>query len=198
MISPPTRRFLVLHGWQNRRPRQHWQWQLVESLRSDGEQVLYPQLPDPDRPVLATWTQLLRAELAQLGSAERIVITHSLAVPLWLHATTLLTADEHVDRVLLVSPPSPTFLRAHHEVAAFAEVKLDASAIAAAAATTRVVASDNDPYCPEGAALAYAALRLDRDIIAGGRHLDSSAGYGTWPAALAWCRDPSVRLSPRR
>lgn len=71
------RRFLVLHGWQNHRPRQHWQWQLVEALRSDGEQVLYPQLPDPDRPSLDLWIEVLRAELAQLGDGERVVLAHS-------------------------------------------------------------------------------------------------------------------------
>jgi hypothetical protein len=34
----PSRRFLVLHGWENHRPRDHWQWQLVETLRASGEQ----------------------------------------------------------------------------------------------------------------------------------------------------------------
>ena len=46
-MAEPARRFLVLHGWQNRRPAGHWQWQLTEALRSAGEQVLYPQLPSP-------------------------------------------------------------------------------------------------------------------------------------------------------
>ena len=39
-MAEPARRFLVLHGWQNRRPAGHWQWQLTEALRSAGEQVL--------------------------------------------------------------------------------------------------------------------------------------------------------------
>ncbi len=107
----------MLHGWQNRRPREHWQWQLVEALRSAGEQVLYPQFPDPDRPSLPVWTELLRAELAQLGTAERVVVAHSLAVALWLHAAPDLSPPERVDRVLLVSPPSPLVLARHPDVA---------------------------------------------------------------------------------
>ena len=59
----PDRRFLVLHVWQDSRPPGHWQWQLVEALRSSGEQVLYPQLPEPDRPSPEAWTGVLRAEL---------------------------------------------------------------------------------------------------------------------------------------
>jgi predicted alpha/beta hydrolase family esterase len=197
----PSRRFLILHGWQNRRPPQHWQWQLVEQLRQAGEQVLYPQLPDPDEPSVAAWTDLLHAELAQLGDAERIVIAHSLAVPLWAHAAAALAPNERVDRVLLVAPPSPDVLKAHPEVAAFGRVTLDAAAVAAAATTTRMACSDNDPYCPEGARVAYGALALDPnadiDTIPGGGHLDPDSDYGDWPAALAWCLDPTTRLTPR-
>jgi predicted alpha/beta hydrolase family esterase len=193
----PQRRFLVLHGWQNRRPRAHWQRQLVESLRAAGEQVLYPQFPDPDRPSLPEWLELLRAELARLGSGERVVVAHSLAVPLWLHAATVLEPGERVDRVLLVSPPSPRVLAGHREVEAFSRIGVDAAAVAAAARTTRLAAGDDDPYCPEGVAAAFPALAADLDVVPSGQHLDIDAGYGDWPPALAWCRDPATRLTPR-
>jgi len=195
--SAPERRFLVLHGWQNHRPQHHWQWQLVEALRARGEQVLYPQLPDPDRPDLDAWTALLVAELAQLGRGERIVVAHSLSVPLWFHVVSALREPEPVDRILLVSPPSPHVLAAYDEVRAFALRTVNPTAIAAAATSTRMVHSDDDPYCPEGAATAYRPLRLDTDVIPGGGHLDPDAGYGTWPAVLTWCLDPRARLTPR-
>jgi predicted alpha/beta hydrolase family esterase len=192
-----TRRFLVLHGWQNRRPQHHWQWQLVESLRAAGEQVLYPQLPDPDSPSRELWTALLHAELAQLGPGERIVIAHSLAVPLWLHSAPTLDAGERVDRVLLVAPPSPDVLAGHREVAAFATVPHDKAAIERASVSTRLVAGDNDPYCPDTAPVTYGGLGLDTDLIPGAAHLDTDAGYGWWPSVLAWCRDPLTRLTAR-
>jgi predicted alpha/beta hydrolase family esterase len=44
-VARGQRRFLVLHGWQNRRPREHWQHWLTDSLRATGERVRYPQLP---------------------------------------------------------------------------------------------------------------------------------------------------------
>jgi predicted alpha/beta hydrolase family esterase len=193
----PDRRFLVLHGWQNRRPRAHWQWQLVESLRAAGEQVLYPQFPDPDRPSLPVWLELLVAELAQLGTGERVVVAHSLAVPLWLQAACALEPGERVDRVLLVAPPSPRVLAGHREVEAFSRVAVDPAAVAAAARATRLVAGEDDPYCPEGAAAAFPALTADLDVVPGGQHLDTDAGYGAWPAALAWCLDPATRLTAR-
>jgi hypothetical protein len=192
-----SRRFLVLHGWQNRRPVEHWQWQLVDSLRASGEQVLYPQLPSTDRPVLEEWSGLVRAELAQLGNGERVVIAHSLAVPLWLHLAPSLTADESVERVLLVAPPSPMVLRGFDEVAAFGEIVPDPAVVAIAARSTRFVCSDDDPYCPEGIEAAYADLDLDLDVLHGAGHINPDAGYGAWPAVLAWCREPSTRLTPR-
>lgn len=157
--------------------------------------MLYPQLPDPDQPSLETWSDVVRAELAQLGTGERVVIAHSLAVSLWLNLAQQLLSEEHVDRVLLVSPPSPTVLRGYPEVAAFAEVPLDARAVNAVATSTRLVHSDNDPFCPEGAQLAFGSLGLDADIIPGGQHLTPDAGYGAWPAMLAWCRDSRARLT---
>jgi predicted alpha/beta hydrolase family esterase len=197
VVAPSTRRFLVLHGWQNRRPQQHWQWRLVEALRAGGEQVLYPQLPRPDEPELAEWTELLHAELAQLGGGERVVVAHSLAVLLWIHAAPTLTAQERVDRVLLVSPPSPQVLRQYPEVEAFAEVPLDTAAVRVAARSTRLACSDNDPYCPEGAPAAYAALDLETDFVLDGGHIDPDSGYGAWPSVLEWCRDPTTRLTRR-
>jgi predicted alpha/beta hydrolase family esterase len=178
---PSSRRFLILHGWQNRRPQAHWEWQLA----------------DPDHPRLDDWTGLLHAELAQLGAGERVVIAHSLAVPLWLHAAGTLTAGERVARALLVAPPSPDVLGAHQEVAEFGHIRPDRGAVAAAARSTRLVFSDDDPYCPEGAGAVYGSLGLDSDVIAGGGHLDPHAGYGAWPAVLGWCRDPGTRLRGR-
>jgi predicted alpha/beta hydrolase family esterase len=186
------RRFLILHGWENHRPPTHWQWWLTEELRRRGEQVLYPQLPDPDSPTLSTWTEILHAELAQLGEGERIVVAHSLGVTLWLSAAAALSRDQQVDRVVLVSPPSPTVLGRYAEVEEFAR-----AALASGSADTRLVCSDNDPYCPEGATSLLAGLHLDTDEIPGGGHLNPDFGYGAWPSMLAWCLDPAARVTGR-
>lgn len=99
--------------------------------------------------------------------------------------------------MLLVSTPSPRVLGRHPDVAAIAQPRPDAAAIAAAAGSTRLVCSDDDPYCPETAPVAYSDLAVDTDIIPGEQHLDPDAGYGVWPSAIAWCLDPTVRLVAR-
>jgi uncharacterized protein len=191
------RRFLILHGSPNRRPGGHWQWQLAEALRSDGEQVLHPQLPDPDAPTMALWLEVLRAELAHLGRGERVVVAHSLAALLWLHAVRVLDEDERVDRVLLVAPPSPAVVAGFPEVREFGDVRLDADDLARAAGSTRIVCGDDDPYCPEGARSVSTALRVPVEVLPGRGHLDLDAGYGGWPAVRQWCQDPTTTLVAR-
>ena len=60
----------------------------------------------------------------------------------------------------------------------------------------RLVCSDNDPYCPEGAATLYGApLGIPVDLIPGGGHLNPEAGYGPWPAVEAWCLGSDAPIS---
>jgi hypothetical protein len=190
--------FLIVHGWQNHRPEGHWQHWLAGRLRAAGHEVRYPQFPEPDVPVLGDWLELLRSELTALGGGERVLVCHSLAVLLWWQAAPSLVGPQP-DRVLLVAPPAADVLRGYPDVAAFAPAGIETTPLAAdLVARTRLVAADDDPYFPGGAASLYAdRFGLDVDVVPGGRHLDLPAGYGSWPSVLAWCTDPSVRITAR-
>jgi uncharacterized protein len=192
------RAYLVLHGWQNHRPPGHWEYELVAALRLRGEQVRYPQLTDPDEPSPAAWTGQLLTELAELGTGERVVVAHSLSVLLWMHAASLVAERGPVDRLLLVAPPSQQVLARFPEVADWAALAVDPPAVSTSARSVRLVCSDDDPYCPEGARAAYPGLASDVDLLPGEAHLDLDAGYGEWPSVLAWCLDGTVRVEPRQ
>jgi predicted alpha/beta hydrolase family esterase len=182
-----SRRFLILHGWQNRRPAGHWQRWLAEELEASGEQVLYPQLPEPDMPTLADWLATLRTQLGLLGDGERIVIAHSLGCLLWLRHAERVLAQERVDRVLLVCPAGPAALPA--ELRDFHGAPFDGRAVRAAARSTELVCTDADPWCPEGAARFFGrALDLPAYVVHGAGHLSLDEGYGAWPAVAAWAR----------
>ena len=190
------RRFLIVHGVENHRPPGHWQYHVAETLRADREIVIYPQFPDADAPQLESWVVLLRAELEQLGSGERIVICHSLGCLLWFHHVVGASPHQAVDRVLLVSPPSPTILWPAIEHFS-PPAQLDGDHLRRAAnAGTRIVASANDPYCPESARSLYAApLGVDIDVLPTGGHLSEPEGYGPWPSVVAWCREATTRVT---
>jgi predicted alpha/beta hydrolase family esterase len=68
---------LILHGWQNRRPDGHWQRWLAGELGASGAIVRYPQLPEPDEPVLDDWLRALDAELDGTVPDELTVVAHS-------------------------------------------------------------------------------------------------------------------------
>ena len=183
-MSAADRRFLVLHGWKNRRSPAHWQFWLTERLRSRGEQVLYPQLPRPDTPTLTEWRELLAAELDQLGGGERIVICHSLSCLLWAHAAPHLSTSDQVDRLLWVAPPGPWAF--DETVATLMPEGLDAEAVTASASLRHLVCGDDDPLCPEGAARLYGPLGFATTVLPSAGHLDPQAGYGPWPAVERW------------
>ena len=178
-------RFLILHGWHGSGPG-HWQTWLAERLRAAGHPVRYPDLPACDAPCPDRWARALRDEVRALGPGPgSVVICHSLASVLWLRHARASGDGRRVDRVALVSPPCAE--AGISELAGFFPVALDAGAIRAAADHTRLVCSEDDPYCPGGATAVYGEpLGLETDVIAGGGHLNPDAGYGPWPEMEAW------------
>lgn len=188
MPRRPTRTVptVIVPGWQGSGP-DHWQSWLAGRLRESDREVRYPDLPDPDRPSLAGWHGALRASLAGLPDGGFDVVAHSLGAVLWLHHAATAGGCPRPARVALVAPPSPRTTIA--ELAQFFPVPLDIDVVRRAAEGTVLVGGDDDPYTPEGIALAYGRpLKMPTTIIAGGGHLNTEAGYGEWPAMLDWCR----------
>jgi predicted alpha/beta hydrolase family esterase len=170
--------YLILHGYQASGPG-HWQSWLAGRLRSGDASVRFPDLPDANEPQLETWLEALDRELED----EPVVICHSLACLLWMHHAA--RGGKPAARVLLVAPPSlagaPELL---HSFFPAPDVELT---------NARLVCSDNDPYCPEGAANLYAGLPTD--VLPGKGHINPEAGFGPWPAVEAWARDDTTPLT---
>jgi predicted alpha/beta hydrolase family esterase len=165
----------------------------VPRLRAAGELVRYPDLPEPFDPDPEVWLSVLREELAAL-EGERTVICHSLAVRLWL----LFARDgaaAAAQRVLLVAPPCRDDIPA---IRRFRPDGVMSEHVMRAAAQTRMVcAPDGDPYCPDTAPQVYGHLEVPTDLIEGGGHLNSDAGYGPWPALEAWALGKREDVAPR-
>lgn len=203
--------FLLLHGWQNRRPADHWQHLLADELRGRGLAVRYPQLPSPDEPDLAEWEAAVRSEHAALGPGPVTVVCHSLSTLLWLRIQAG-ARPLAADRVALVSPPSPELIAGQDAVHAFVDggaalgtASGEAGGQAACAESrdtllfdgrllgtgavgdSVVVAGDDDPWLPLGLGDTWRG-RLDarQVVVRGGGHLTPDSGFGAWPAMTAW------------
>lgn len=186
LTQQKTRGFLIVHGWHGS-GQNHWQTWLANRLTAAGECVRYPVLPDFDVPRLDEWLATLHAELSLLeDKEERVVVCHSLGVLLWLHHA-VTPSSAPVDRLLLVAPPGPALCVP--EVASFFPPPLDRGALKRSAGEIRLICTDNDPCCPERAALFYGRhLDIETDIIAPeAQHINEAAGYGPWPGVEQWC-----------
>jgi predicted alpha/beta hydrolase family esterase len=173
--------YLILHGYLGSGPG-HWQTWLAGRLRSGDASVRYPDLPDPEHPQLRSWLAALEGELDAIGEPP-VVLCHSLACVLWLHHVA--AGGKPASRVLFVAPPS----------AAGAPEALSAffPAPAPALENVRLVCSDDDPYCPEGAQQLYGPLPTD--VLPGAGHINPDAGFGSWPAVEAWAREGTTPLT---
>ncbi len=191
---------VILHGLGGSGP-EHWQNWLAGELAHHGGSVDLPRFSSPDSPRLSVWVDELRSHLAAMpapGTAERVVVAHSLAGLLWLHhAAGSFDPALRVDRVLLVAPPAPDF-DGEPLISEFLHPVLDPTVVRRAAVSTRLVVGEGDHYCtlPQAKEMAE-ALRVDLDVIVGGGHLNVDAGYGPWGAVLKWVRSGRVPLTPR-
>jgi predicted alpha/beta hydrolase family esterase len=144
-------------------------------------------------PRLDEWLGALRPLLAAMPG-ERVVLCHSLGCILWLHHARDAADGHRADRVLLVAPPSP---RAKLPgVVGFFPLAVTAEEVAAAAGTTRLVCSLDDPYCPEcGDSIYGRPLGIETDLVEGGAHVNVDAGYGPWPAVRRWALTGEVPVA---
>ena len=187
MPRRPTRTVptVILPGWQGS-GADHWQTWLAGQLRAAGREVRYPDLPDADHPALDAWLDALRTTLDGLPDDGFDVVAHSLGAVLWLHHVARSDDSPRPARVALVAPPSPR--TTIPELAAFFPAPMNIDVVRHAADGTVLVGGAEDPYTPEGIAIAYGRpLKMPTTIIAGGGHLNPEAGYGPWPAVLDWC-----------
>ena len=175
------RSFLILHGWQGSGPG-HWQTWVAGRLRGNGEHVAYPDLPDADAPLLDPWLDALEGELEALP-APHTVVCHSLSCALWLHH--IARGGRQAERLLLVAPPAE-----QPPLAAFFPVPLPRLE-----GEARMVCSDDDPYCPEGAVARYGGLGVPVDMLAGAGHVNPESGFGVWPEVEAWCLDQRASVA---
>ena len=176
---------VIVPGWQGS-GEGHWQVWLRDQLVEAGREVRWLDFAELDYPVLADWLTTLRDMLHGLPDDGYDVLTHSLGAVLWLHHVATPSGAPRAARVALVAPPSPS--TTIPEIAAFFPAPVDIDTVRHAADGTVLIASDNDPYIPEGIAAAYGLpLKIATTVIPGGGHLNAEAGYGEWPSVLEWC-----------
>ena len=193
---------LIIHGWTNRRPVGHWQRSLAAALRDQGHLVSYPQLPNPDQPILDEWLEVLTAELDQFdevasrASEPLIVLAHSLGCVAWMQLADRGLLKQPADRVLLVAPPEPAPIS---PVPTFVMDLSDGRAermIKGSAREVVLVGSDADVWQPSGIQAGVGdMIGLEAVVVHGAKHFSTLDGFTQWQGVIDWVNDPSADLT---
>lgn len=193
---------LIIHGWTNRRPVGHWQRSLAAALRDQGHLVSYPQLPNPDQPILDEWLEVLTAELDQFdevasrASEPLIVLAHSLGCVAWMQLADRGLLKQPADRVLLVAPPEPAPIS---PVPTFVMDLSDGRAervVKGSAREVTLVGSDADVWQPSGIQAGVGdMIGLQAVVVHGAKHFSTLDGFTQWQGVIDWVNDPSADLT---
>ena len=193
---------LIIHGWTNRRPVGHWQRNLAATLRDQGHLVSYPQLPNPDQPLLDEWLEVLTAELDQFdevasrASEPLIVLAHSLGCVAWMQLADRGLLKQPADRVLLVAPPEPAPIS---PVPSFVMDLSDGRAervVKGSAREVTLVGSDADVWQPSGIQAGVGdMIGLEAVVVHGAKHFSTLDGFTQWQGVIDWVNDPSADLT---
>ncbi|MEP6799713.1 MAG: alpha/beta fold hydrolase [Lapillicoccus sp.] len=84
-----------------------WDSKLVESLQrelGDGHEVRYPRMPDEDDPSDATWSPVIRRELARLDDGA-VVVGHSVGAAVLVHALAEQPPERALEAIVLIAAP---------------------------------------------------------------------------------------------
>lgn len=193
---------LIIHGWTNRRPVGHWQRNLAATLRDQGHLVSYPQLPNPDQPLLDEWLEVLTAELDQFdevasrASEPLIVLAHSLGCVAWMQLADRGLLKQPADRVLLVAPPEPAPIS---PVPSFVMDLSDGRAervVKGSAREVTLVGSDADVWQPSGIQAGVGdMIGLEAVVVHGAKHFSTLDGFTQWQGVIDWVNDPNADLT---
>ena len=186
-------RILFLHGYTNKRPFGHWMRFSAAELRNQGNQVWYPQFPNPDFPDSGDWQALLNQEAAMMDeveTGEKIVIAHSLGTVNWLLGALTDQFLKPFDRVLLVAIPDPSITSQAPGIKGEALDYQHPNLVAQMhkwAKSITVLASDKDRWQPNGPGF-YDSLGLETSIFPGAGHFSTDDGFGVYQGIAKWIK----------
>jgi predicted alpha/beta hydrolase family esterase len=171
--------FLIQPGWQNSGPH-HWQTIWQAHLRKAATRVPQQDWLVPER---TAWTRMLEKTIRRTP-APVVILAHSIGCM----ATIFAIQAAPVAAVVLVAPADAERSNAPAALHTFTPIPMEPLATPAL-----LVASDSDPYCTLDRAEAFAqAWKADLEIVTGGGHMNSDAGFGPWPDGWlmvgAWLR----------
>jgi len=160
----------------------HWQQWLHDQLQAQGHHVIMPTFPEAKHPSRRAWLQEIKDRVKGVKPEDLVLVSHSLGTASALDYLEQPTAKAHA--LVSVSGMAEDygaelnsyFLSEKHTDFAKVKPHLDKAV---------VVYGDNDPYVAPWALQQVAdGLGVRPTVIKNGGHLNTEAGYTTFPRLL--------------
>lgn len=92
----------IIHGWSGSPKEPMLAW-IALQLQEKGYEVIAPEMPDPDAPVIATWVEKV-ASVAENLDIETVFIGHSVGCQTILRYLETIPEMVKVGKIILIAP----------------------------------------------------------------------------------------------
>lgn len=179
-------RVFLIHGWGGS-PQGDWLPWAAKQLVEKGYEVIAPQMPDTDTPVIEVWVNYLSTLVGSIRETD-IFIGHSIGCQTILRY--LAKAEGKADKVILVAPWFTLTNLENDEAWKIADpwftTPMGFDQIKNKACKFIAIFSDNDPWVPYQENHQLFAERLDPEIITLHKqgHITADEGILEFPELL--------------
>ena len=175
---------LILHGIEGFAGI-HWQQWLSDNLIERDYKVVMPNLPNSNHPDRKIWLETVKEIVKGLDLADLVIVAHSLSV------SVVLDLIEEVQIKSLISVSGFAYDYGVELNSYFlGERNINFDKVNKNLKQAFVIYGSNDPYVPQEVLKSLAEnLKVEPEIIPNGGHLNTDAGYKTFPRLLEIIED---------
>lgn len=180
------KRIIMVHGWGGS-PEGDWFPWVAQAFKDRGYEVIVPEMPDTEHPVIEKWVGHLKSVVPALDE-NTYFIGHSIGCQAVMRF--LETASGKARAAILVAGWfDVTNLDESEEDEIrrpWAETPIDDEKVKAAVSDSIVILSDNDPYVPYEQTKRDFETRFESEVITipGAGHMTTDDGWTTFPQLL--------------
>jgi uncharacterized protein len=172
---------LILHGIGGKAGN-HWQQWLHDELIKKDCRIIMPNLPSPNHPDRKEWLGTIKEFLKNVEPEELIIVGHSLGVVSALDF--IEQAKGKINAFISVAGFSKDY-KSELNSYFLSEKSIDFNKVKKHLEQSFVIYSDDDPFVPQEELKSLAtSLEVVPKIIHNGGHLNTKAGYNSFPYLL--------------
>jgi len=176
------KRIIIVHGWGGS-PTADWIAWATRAFQKNGYEVLTPEMPDTDNPIIEKWEEYLKI-VVDTADEHTYLIGHSIGCQTIMRF--LETADVKIGGAIFVAGWFSLTNQSEEEkmiAEPWIETPIEYTKVKMNLVRSIAVLSDNDPYVPYEKTKKDFETRLGSEVITVQRagHFTSGDGFGPFP-----------------